>query len=64
MREVNIKEFVNFDDAIYWIDDQIYNCREQTDIKIEIVHVNGKWRASYITNTAQFELLFGAAEDG
>lgn len=57
MREIQIKDFVNFDDALYWVDDQIYNCADQTDIKIEIVYVNGKWRASYITDTSQFDLF-------
>ena len=58
MRDVNIRTFVDVADAIEWIENNLYQMHDfYNDIKAELLYVNGQWRASVITDTAQGELF-------
>lgn len=60
MKKINLESFTHFDDALYWLENEIFSLKDlgYTDIKGEITLVNGEWRAGVITDTAQAEFNF------
>lgn len=59
MKEVLIDSFVDFDDAMYWLEQEIMGMHYEgvDDIKGEILYVNRQWRVSVTTEIAQGELF-------
>lgn len=57
MRKVDIESFLSYEDALDWVDSLLWNYNEEYDIKIEIVLIDGIWRASIMADTRQGELF-------
>ncbi len=57
MREFTIEEFVGLDDAIMWLEKELYDLEPHTDfLKGELVKIDGKWRAAVEVDDGQGEL--------
>lgn len=59
MRNIVLKSFTSFEDAVYWMENEFLFLRDfdkETDIRAEISMIDGNYRVGVITNTSQLEM--------
>ncbi len=57
MRSIRLESFNNLEDAIMWIEHELYELElEYSDLKGEIEFIDGRWRVSVVTNSRQLEM--------